>query len=183
MTSPQRQTWIDLLKGGAILWILVNHAAEAVFGSPYFGNPSAAWPPLSERVAQLAPVSGWGWFDIPANLFRYTGWVGDQGVQLFIVASGFGLTWSLLAKGADHVDGKAFFLRRAARLMPLWWGAHLAFCVVRWLTGVGPFPTDGAFWASFVGIRWSSSQSMTACLSSARLTGTPSSELCVHERA
>ena len=149
MSAPlPRQTWIDLLKGGAILWIFVNHAAEAVFGAPYFGNPSAAWPPLAERWLQVQPTQGLGW-----ELFRYVGWLGDQGVQLFIVASGFGLTWSLLAKGTERVEGKAFFLRRAARLMPLWWGAHLVFCAFRWGTGVGPFPTDPAFWLSLVGIR------------------------------
>ncbi len=152
--QPARQQWLDRLKGLAIAWIFLNHAAERVFGGPYFSNPTGAWPPLEERIAQAAPLSGHGWLDIPANLVRYLGWFGDQGVQLFIVASGFGLAWGLLRRQEDTVDLRAMLWRRALRLFPLWWGAHAVFSVWRVATGYGPLPLEKAFWASALGIRF-----------------------------
>lgn len=147
--------WLDLLKGFAMVWIVLNHAVEAVLGGPLFGNPTADWPPLDVRIAQAAPMGGDG---VGAWLFdglRYVGWLGDHGVQLFIVASGFGLAWGLAGRGQDSVGSwRSFFWRRAVRLFPLWWGAHVAFIGLRVVTGTGTMPTEPAFWLSALGIRF-----------------------------
>ena len=49
--------------------------------------------------SQITPLEIDGAAGIFINLMRYVGWLGDQGVQLFLVASGFGLalfgTWWL----------------------------------------------------------------------------------------
>jgi peptidoglycan/LPS O-acetylase OafA/YrhL len=130
--------WVDRLKGVALLWIVLNHLVEQIFGGPYIANPSGDWPPLSERLSQLAPIRGHGLGDLPLNLLRYVGWSGDQGVQLFLIVSGFGLTWGMLARhrGAEFPLGD-YFLRRLGRLYPLWWGAHLFFLATWLLTGWG----------------------------------------------
>jgi peptidoglycan/LPS O-acetylase OafA/YrhL len=118
--------WLDPLKGLALAWIFVNHLSEHLLGSPFFANPDADWPPLADRIGQLAPVSGTGWADLPLNLFRYIGWTGDQGVQVFLILSGFGLAWGLAGRAAGSLSTAAFYRRRLARIYPTWWAAHLA---------------------------------------------------------
>lgn len=147
--------WLDLLKGFAIAWIVLNHATEAVLGGPLFGNPTADWPPLDARIAQAAPMGGEGVAAWIFDALRYAGWLGDHGVQLFVIASGFGLAWSLAQRGQQTVGSwRAFFWRRAVRLFPLWWGAHVAFIGLRVVTGTGTMPTEPAFWLSALGIRF-----------------------------
>ncbi len=123
--APSALLWVEFLKALALIWIFVNHAGEALFGFPYFGNPSPDWPPFAERAAQIIPLSGHGLLDLPLNVARYLGWTGDQGVSVFLILSGFGLTWGLLARGqVGPLPLGRFYLRRAARVYPLWWGAN-----------------------------------------------------------
>lgn len=123
--------WVEALKALALIWIFLNHAGEALFGFPYFGNPSPGWPPLADRIAQVTPLTGHGLLDIPLNAARYLGWTGDQGVSVFLILSGFGLTWGLLALGqTGPFQLRRFFLRRAARVYPLWWGANALALVI-----------------------------------------------------
>ena len=100
--------WLDRLKAAAVVWIFLNHVSEALFGFPYIANPTAHWPPLAARLDQLRPLSVSGIWSIPVNLLRYVGWSGDQGVQLFLIASGFGLTWGLLAQNSARLPLRTF---------------------------------------------------------------------------
>lgn len=146
--------WLDWVKAIALAWIFLNHVVERVFGFPYIANPFPGWPPLSERVAQLAPLSGYGVWSVPVNLARYLGWSGDQGVQLFLIVSGFGLTWGLLGRyGAARFPLAGFYRRRAARIYPLWWGVHAVFAATWLVAGVGMAFTDPALYLSMLGIR------------------------------
>ena len=146
--------WVDRLKGIALAWIVLNHLVEHLLGSPWIANPSKDWPPLSERIAQLAPLRGHGFWDLPLNLLRYVGWSGDQGVQLFLIVSGFGLTWGLVVRhGLKPFPVGEFYRRRLARIYPLWWAAHLLF-IGTWLVsgwGLGP---GGRAILSMAGIRF-----------------------------
>jgi peptidoglycan/LPS O-acetylase OafA/YrhL len=152
--NTRKLIWIELIKAFALVWIFINHTSEQLFGFPMFANPISGWPPLSERIAQLSLLSGYGLWDIPVNLLRYIGWTGDQGVQLFIIASGFGLTWSLLHRQADHpLALGSFYLKRAERIFPLWWGAHILFIITWLLTGWGLSLFDPNTYLSFLGIR------------------------------
>lgn len=106
--GADRLPWLDALKGAALLWIVLNHVSEAVWGGPHLANPTRHWPAVAERFGQFAPLAGHGLWDVPLNLLRWVGWTGDQGVQLFLIASGFGLAWGLLAgrrRGAAAQDG------------------------------------------------------------------------------
>lgn len=146
--------WLGPLKGIAILWIFLNHLSERIFGSPFISNPNAAWPPLAERIQQLAPLDfGSPASDVVLNLVRYLGWAGDQGVQLFLIASGFGLMWSVQQR--DAVEGYWSFLsRRMLRIYPLWWGAHLFFLGLSVFVGQhGMLPFDPKFYISMIGFR------------------------------
>jgi peptidoglycan/LPS O-acetylase OafA/YrhL len=147
-----RLGWVDALKGLALIWIFLNHAVERLLGCAHFCNPVPDWPPLIERVRQLAPVGGYGLWDIPLNVFRYAGWTGDQGVQLFLIASGFALTWGLLDRGAGPaIRPGEFFLKRALRLYPAWWAMHVVVLVL-WI--LGDEPLGKSFLLSAAGIRF-----------------------------
>ncbi|HLQ39023.1 MAG TPA: acyltransferase family protein, partial [Planctomycetota bacterium] len=130
--------WVDPLKGIALLWIVVNHLSERLLGSAYFANPRQSWPPASVQLEQLRPLTGHGWLDRPLDLLRYVGWSGDEGVQLFLILSGFGLAYGY-ARAPARLPLRAFFARRLLRLYPTWWGAHafyLPFAVLlAWPTG------------------------------------------------
>jgi len=150
----ERLAWIEVVKAVALLWIVWNHVAERVFGFPLAGNPDASWPGLAERVAQLRPLLGHGWLDVPLNLARWIGWAGDQGVQLFLIVGGFGLTWGLLARGTGpRLALRAFWTRRARRIYPTWWAAHLLFLVPCLLLGRGLDPRETTFWLDLAAVR------------------------------
>lgn len=145
---------LDLIRATAVIWIFLNHVAERLFSFPYIANPGAGWPPLAERVQQLQPLAGYGVWTLPANILRYVGWVGDQGVQLFLIASGFGLTWALLHRyGRGTFPLGPFYLDRAKRILPLWWGAHVLFLALAVVLGLGLSPTDPNFYLSLAGLR------------------------------
>ncbi len=152
--NKQKLLWVEFMKAFALLWIFFNHVSEQLFGYPMIANPISNWPPISERIGQLAPLTGYGLWNVPANLLRYIGWIGDQGVQLFIIASGFGLTWGLLQRMADKpLKVGEFYVRRAERIYPLWWGVHLMFMGIWLVTGWGLSVFEPATLISLLGIR------------------------------
>ncbi|HVR86075.1 MAG TPA: acyltransferase family protein, partial [Planctomycetota bacterium] len=134
--DPSRRVlWVDRLKGLAILWILLNHGSELIWGGPHIGNPGVGWPPFSERLSQLLPLNGDGLWSLPLNVFRYVGWLGDQAIALFLIASGFSLVASLQKRrSSEKVHWREFYARRLWRLYPLWWAVHLLL-LLKWLTG------------------------------------------------
>lgn len=151
--------WLDLLRGVALAWVFTNHLSERIFGYPLIGNPKGHWPPLSERVHQLDPLPGGGLHAIAANVIRYVGWAGDQGVSLFVIASGFAVTWTLLSKGERRsFDAAKFLRRRAERIYPEWWAAHIALMAAALLIGTGISPFDIDTWLSMAGVRLSPKQ-------------------------
>ena len=151
-----RFLWVEQIKAVALLWIFLNHVVERLLDAPLIANPSATWPAFQQRLAQLlTPLSGHGWADVPINVVRYVGWFGDQGVQLFLIASGFGLTWGLLERqgSAPLASVKNFLWRRAERIYPPWWAVHIIFAVTYVAVGWGIAPNHLRFWLSAVGLR------------------------------
>lgn len=151
---PQALPWVDRIKGAALLWIFLCHAVERWMGAPMFGNPGARWGDFAARVEQVRPLRDldvWTW---PLNVLRLVGWTGDQGVNLFLAMSGFGLTWGLLQRGAPaRLDPGGFYRRRLLRLAPLWWGAHLALLFPPAMLGWRISILDSQLWWSLLGIR------------------------------
>ncbi|HEY3388483.1 MAG TPA: acyltransferase family protein, partial [Prolixibacteraceae bacterium] len=138
LIKSERLIWPDLIKAIALLAIFLNHLVERIFGFPYIGNPDANWPAFQQRLAQLEPLKGFGGWNLLVNLLRYAGWFGEHGVEIFLLISGFGLTWNLLAQGNDKgLNLKRFYVRRAKRVFPLWWLAHLIFITLWVITGWG----------------------------------------------
>jgi peptidoglycan/LPS O-acetylase OafA/YrhL len=151
-----RLLWVEQLKAVALIWIFLNHVVERLLDTPLIANPNVNWPPYHQRLAQLlTPLAGHGWANVPLNLVRYLGWFGDQGVQLFLIASGFGLTWGLLARqgNAPLPSVKDFLWRRAERIYPLWWAVHILFAISYVMIGWGIAPNQLRFWLSAAGLR------------------------------
>jgi peptidoglycan/LPS O-acetylase OafA/YrhL len=151
--GKQHLQWLDGVKALALIWIFLNHLAERIFGFPYFGNPAEDWPPIHERIAQLQPLDIDGVWGIAANLLRYVGWTGDQGVSVFLIASGFGITWGLLQRPSPRLDTVAWYRARAARIYPLWWCAHLLILFPPALIGWRISVLDNELWLSLLGVR------------------------------
>ncbi|MFO1112610.1 MAG: acyltransferase family protein [Rhodospirillales bacterium] len=125
------------------------HFAEQIFRGWDIANPSTPWPPLGEGASPNWRRSAvHGIWDIPAWLLVNFALAGDQGVALFIILSGFGLTWSLSKKPAGW---GGFLRRRLARIYPEYWMAHL-FVLAGSLVFKEPLqsgpPSCSACWAS-----------------------------------
>jgi len=145
-------SWIDLAKAVGIVWVVWSHVAEQLYGGPLFSNPAPGWGTLQDRLRQFRPISD-GLWTVPANIIRWVGWTGDQGVQLFLIASGAGLAWGLLRSGVTTLRPLGFYRRRLLRVLPLWIGAHLAFLVPSILLQGELSLGDKRFWLSLVGWR------------------------------
>jgi peptidoglycan/LPS O-acetylase OafA/YrhL len=116
--KANRLAFIDALRGFACLWVIAVHA-------------HGVWVTNPDDVAKLSwqfpLLSFWG--------------LGMKGVDLFIVLSGFCLSWPVFRPdGSVDVSrvGKAFFLRRFWRIVPVYYAA-LLFAVLLLNSGMPKF--------------------------------------------
>ncbi|MFW5658289.1 MAG: acyltransferase family protein [Bacteroidota bacterium] len=117
--------WIDGLKAFAIIGILWNHVVEATGSMPWFSNPSDKWPSFAERMQHVFP-EGENLFVI---IMKFIGWLGDMGPGVFLLASGFTLTFSLLNK-EQSFNTLHFYKRRLLRIFPLYLTIHVVFIIL-----------------------------------------------------
>lgn len=110
-TSRSRLPFIDGLRGVAMLMVLAFHCWENCF--------------------TLAPLSATGWHKLLILGLRH----GYLGVHLFLVISGFCLTYPLARGGTTglRLDLRRFCLRRARRILPPYYVALAFFCLLCFL--------------------------------------------------
>jgi peptidoglycan/LPS O-acetylase OafA/YrhL len=134
----------------AVIWIAFFHCLLS------YDNGRFPWPitlgSFSGFVEQCAPGSIFGTYCcvIEGIIFAIIQ-RGSQAVGVFILFSGFGLTYSLVKRGRFEASWAEWYRRRFMRLFPLYWLAHLVFLV-------SPFaalhdPVDWRFLLSFFGDR------------------------------
>lgn len=148
--SGFRLTWVDATKGVSILWIVVFH---------FFGAYSSARYPWPLNVSsfpsfwsQCAPSTftdgvGCALEGLLAALIQR----GPNAVGVFIVMSGFGLTYGLAKTGQPQGGWGGWYRKRLLRLFPMYWAAHLVYLI-------SPFvyrqdPVDYRFLLSLMGDR------------------------------
>jgi peptidoglycan/LPS O-acetylase OafA/YrhL len=151
-TRTPRLDWPDPIKGLAITGVVVYHIALLLYRTPPFDHPKDDWAPLAERLAQMQPLANDSTVAFALiNAFRYLGWLGYQGVGVFVLLSGFGLAWS--AARAPMNAGN-FYRRRLWRLLPMYWAAHAVFVGMNALTGQPELSlTDSRFYLSLLTLR------------------------------
>jgi peptidoglycan/LPS O-acetylase OafA/YrhL len=121
-----RLFWLDIMKGFSILWIVIFHVLSAYDPGRY---------PWSIKFFQLVPfardASDGSVFSFVACLLEglLVGFIqrGPQPVGVFIVLSGFGLTYSLTKTGYPEGGWRRWYRRRLVRLFPMYWVAHLVY--------------------------------------------------------
>lgn len=148
--SYARLTWLDATKGISILLIVFFHFFSAYGGGGY------PWPfklsNLPSFVSECSPASSTGALGCTAGaLFAALLQRGPNAVGVFILLSGFGLTYSLAKRGYPQGGWMRWYRRRLLRLFPMYWTAHLVYLI-------SPFvhrqdPIDYRFFLSFLGDR------------------------------
>lgn len=144
-----RIQWPDVVKGIAILWIVYFHFMLAYYTGGY------PWPLSGDNFAAFmsfcAPSS------TPETIFCFLQGCcaaimqrGAQGVGVFVVLSGFGLTYSLL-RAKRQESWKTWYGKRLVRLFPMYWAAHLVYLVSPLIDRTEPI--DWRFLLSFLGDR------------------------------
>ena len=94
----QRLEGVDVLRGLAILFVLLNHVNMRL------------------RFARVPYTEG-----LPEQLVASLAWNGQRGVQIFFAVSGFLITATSVRRwgGLSNVSLKGFYLMRLARIAPL----------------------------------------------------------------
>ncbi len=145
---PLRFQWLDSVRGLAIIWIAFFHFVLAYKGNYPLPITIAS---LGSFVADCAPSALFGSFSCAMEglviaLFQR----GAQGVGVFVLFSGFGLTYSLVKRGTGEPAWGKWYRRRFVRLFPIYWLAHFLLLVL-------PFqvhdPVDYRFLLSLLGDR------------------------------
>lgn len=145
-----RLTWLDSMKGISILWIAFFH----FFGAYQNGRfPSALGPNyFSSFIQQCAPTSSLETIGCAAQGFYVAvASVGFHAVAVFLILSGFGLTFSLARTGEPDGGWLGWYRGRLLRLFPMYWLAHIVYLLSPFISR--PEPLDYRFILSFLGNR------------------------------
>jgi peptidoglycan/LPS O-acetylase OafA/YrhL len=144
--------WLDGMKGIAILWIAFFHAFSFLGGSDgRFPSPLAdgyvakSWGACAPASAVAALLCGLETF---AAAF---GQLGFHAVAVFLVLSGFGLSYSLAKTGEPPNGWIGWYRSRLLRLFPMYWVAHLVYLILPFQARYEPI--DYRFALSFLGDR------------------------------
>ena len=112
-------SWFDPVRGLTLMAILLNHFVEEFGSAPWFTYPSSDWPDFTMRMSRLFPRDYSSW---AISSLQFLGWLGDSAPGVFILLSGFGLTWGLSYRsGKEPMD---FYKRRGIKIFPPYIAAH-----------------------------------------------------------
>jgi peptidoglycan/LPS O-acetylase OafA/YrhL len=120
----QRLVAIDVLRGFAILWVVVFHLWGDIKYFP--GAPQQYYRQFAGQIGDGAPA-----LDIFTALTDLFFRLGFQGVPLFMMLSGVSLTVAAYRSGGRRGDWPRFFAARFRKLLPpYWFGAALTYGVM-----------------------------------------------------
>ena len=123
-----RLDWLDGTKGIAILWIAFFHFFIAYNGGrlPWLLDPGylASYERICAPESPAARVLCVGSAVLTAAVQ-----LGFNGVAVFLVLSGFGLSYALARRGRPPTAWAGWYRSRLVRLLPMYWVAHLVYLV------------------------------------------------------
>ncbi|MBL1200352.1 MAG: acyltransferase [Nostoc sp. GBBB01] len=130
--STYHSNILEIVKGLAILWIAWYHIDQLML-------------PANQQIFNIRTLASFGF----------------AGVNVFILVSGFGLTFSMMNKMANNVSNswisiswKDFYVRRLLRIYPLYIFVHILFFITGTLQGkYTDMPLDIGFLLSITGLR------------------------------
>ncbi len=145
-----RFQWLDGAKGLAILWIVYFHLFK------WYVDPKLPFPIrphfFANFFARCPHPSAPLWLSCAVeSVFVGVSYLGFHAVAVFIVASGFGLTYSASRAGGPEGGWFGWFRARLIRLFPMYWTAHLIYLVSPF--EFRPEPIDYRFVLSMLGDR------------------------------
>jgi peptidoglycan/LPS O-acetylase OafA/YrhL len=148
--AKPRLLWLDVIKGFSILWIVFFHFFKEYakdrfpvpWGPHYFATFFHGCAPASAAATLVC---------FARSIFVGVTMLGYGAVGVFIVMSGFGLTYSLAKTGGPEHGWSGWYRSRVVRLFPMFWVAHVVYLI-------SPFearydPIDYHFLLSFIGDR------------------------------
>ena len=145
--ATARLDWLDGMKGISILWIVYFHAFSCLdrpwpFSDGFFEKYRAFYAP-SSALDEIGCFVG--------ATFVFVTKLGFHAVPVFLVLSGFGLTYSLAKTGEPAGGWRGWYRSRLLRLFPMYWLAHVIYLVVPFQAKLEKL--DYRFVLSFLGDR------------------------------
>jgi len=145
-----RLTWLDSMKGISILWIAFFHFYTSYTDKKY---PDPLGPQyfskFLDQCTSAADSSTLGCY--AHGLYVAISSVGFHAVAVFLVLSGFGLTYSLAKTGQPEDGWLGWYRGRLLRLFPMYWLAHIIYLISPFVARFEP--VDYRFILSFLGDR------------------------------
>jgi peptidoglycan/LPS O-acetylase OafA/YrhL len=127
-STAGRFEWLDGVRGLAVVWIAFFHCILS-YNNGRFPSP-LTFGSLGGFVEQCAHGSFFGKFSCAVEAICAAVLLqGSLGVGVFLLLSGFGLTYSLLKNGGAEISWASWYRRRFTRLFPVYWLAHLILLV------------------------------------------------------
>lgn len=144
----RRLDWLDGVKGLAILWIVFFHFFT------FYDHGRTPWPLhpgyLAAYETRCAPDGGRA-LCLGGALLSAVAQLGFHAVSVFLVLSGFGLSYSLARPGRPGPAWSEWYRSRLVRLFPMYWVAHLVYLVSPFQARIDAL--DYRFALSFLGDR------------------------------
>ncbi len=156
----ERSIAIDVLRGVAILWVVLFHLWGLSVNGIGFGPGRATY--YERFLDRLGEGSGIASFTALTDLFFR---IGDDGVAVFIMLSGVSLT-ALVSRRGSIGSLVPFYWRRLTRLLIPYWVAWLLFIAT--LAALALYRTEfdgGTFSLNFQYVRFTRVMSMDLALS------------------
>ena len=145
-----RVLWIDGVKGISILWIAYFHLFLTYADKRYPWGLDKHY--FASFIARCAPESAVGIVGcIAKGIFVAFSQFGFHAVGVFLVMSGFGLTYSLAKTGEPEAGWAGWYRARVLRLFPMYWVAHVIYLISPFQARLEPL--DYRFILSFLGDR------------------------------
>jgi peptidoglycan/LPS O-acetylase OafA/YrhL len=134
----------------------MNVSAQKTVDRPRTDSPTVSLLGLTNFCKGLAIAWIFAFHYQYSTGLSWFSWAGWQGVHLFIVLSGFGVTYACLRK-SQKMDWQMWLRKRFKRILPTYWVATLLGCAVMLLIQyfTSPNPVIGireALWQTFLDI-------------------------------